>query len=65
MMLETVKKAISEVNDSDFNIHFMKYVFKVQDDNIDAEVRRNLSFISNPVIVDRQLNIELERLISS
>lgn len=39
MMLETIRTCIDNISDASFESYFMQYLFYVQDNNIEDEVR--------------------------
>lgn len=63
-MLETVKKAISELPKESFNQYYMNYILEIQDKSIDEEFkylrRHNKLDILN---IDRWISSYLDRLV--
>lgn len=54
-MLTTVKKALKEIPDTDFREYFQRFIFSVQDSNIEAELHFLLKY--NQLNTDMMQNL--------
>ncbi len=62
-MLESVKDYIEQLPDKSFDVYFMEYIMKVQDENISSELhylqRKNQL---SPIMIDQLLHDTLKEM---